>query len=166
MLSDDVYDSLDRTKGGNVDSGVPMTLPSLEVSGAEPSGTTSKPSTAASSESTALLQLKETASSSSSSSKEGTTVVGTDSTEIPDFMRIMLAGRLARTGREWVDLMRRSATGLYSSQWMVVDTAKFAPAVGKTGAAQLSDGLLYVLDQVLATVVSILLVSKRKLKIN
>jgi len=61
---------------------------------------------------------------------------------LPDFMRIMLANRLAKSGQEWVDLMGRNAAGTYSSQWMVVDYNRFVP--GK----QLSSGALFVLEQV------------------
>jgi hypothetical protein len=63
-------------------------------------------------------------------------------TSVPDFMRIMMASKLARTGDEWVKLMKRSATGTYSSQWMVVDYNKFSP--GKP----VQDGTLMVLEQI------------------
>merc|ERR1719201_311218 len=46
-------------------------------------------------------------------------------TNVPDFMRIMLSNRLAKTGKDWVDWMKKSATGTYSSQWMVVDYNQF-----------------------------------------
>lgn len=61
---------------------------------------------------------------------------------LPDFMRIMLANRLARTGAEWVDLMSKSSTGTYSSQWMVVDYNHFEPG------SSLKPGTLTVLEQV------------------
>lgn len=61
---------------------------------------------------------------------------------VPDFMRIMLANRLAKTSHEWADLMRRSATGTYSSQWMVVDYKLFEPG------SPLKNGTLVVLEQV------------------
>jgi len=61
---------------------------------------------------------------------------------VPDFMRIMMANRLAKTGQDWVDYMKKSATGAYSSQWMVVDYNKFEP--GKP----LKNGTLFVLEQV------------------
>lgn len=60
---------------------------------------------------------------------------------LPDFMRIMLATRLAKSGKEWVELMSQSATGLYSSQWMVVDYGKFEPK------RPLQNGTLFVLEQ-------------------
>jgi hypothetical protein len=63
-------------------------------------------------------------------------------TLIPDFMRIMLSNRLAKTGQDWVNLMKKSSTGTYSSQWMVVDYNKFKP--GKP----LENGTLFVIEQV------------------
>lgn len=65
-----------------------------------------------------------------------------NATLIPDFMRIMLANRLAKTGRDWVDYMKTSASGTYSSQWMVVDYNKFTP--GKP----VENGTLFVIEQV------------------
>jgi len=61
---------------------------------------------------------------------------------VPDFMRIMLANRLAKTAPEWAELMKKSATGTYSSQWMIVDYKLFEP--GST----LKNGTLVVLEQV------------------
>mmetsp|Transcript_110145 Transcript_110145/g.306917 ORF Transcript_110145/g.306917 Transcript_110145/m.306917 type:complete len:717 (+) Transcript_110145:193-2343(+) len=61
---------------------------------------------------------------------------------VPDFMRIMLANRLAKTAHEWAELMRRSATGTYSSQWMVVDYGRFEPG------SPIKNGTLVVLEQV------------------
>jgi hypothetical protein len=57
-------------------------------------------------------------------------------------MRIMLANRLSKTGQDWVDYMKKSATGTYSSQWMVVDYNKFQP--GKP----LQNGTLFVIEQI------------------
>jgi hypothetical protein len=62
-------------------------------------------------------------------------------TSVPDYMRIMLASRLARTGKDWVDHMVRSATGTYNSQWMVVDYKAFEPH------KPLKNGTLWVLEQ-------------------
>jgi len=62
--------------------------------------------------------------------------------KVPDFMRIMLSNRLARSGQDWAELMRKSATGTYSSQWMVVDYNKFKPGTPP------ADGTLFVVEQV------------------
>eukprot|EP00927_Polykrikos_kofoidii_P059847 TRINITY_DN5496_c0_g1_i1.p1 TRINITY_DN5496_c0_g1~~TRINITY_DN5496_c0_g1_i1.p1 ORF type:complete len:686 (-),score=96.34 TRINITY_DN5496_c0_g1_i1:49-2106(-) len=63
-------------------------------------------------------------------------------TNVPDFMRIMMANRLAGSGKEWAALMNSSASGTYSSQWMVVDYNKF------TLGDPLRDGALFVIEQV------------------
>lgn len=62
-------------------------------------------------------------------------------TFVPDYMRIMIANRLAKTGKEWVDYMQRSATGTYNSQWMVVDYNLFKPG------QKLKDDTFWVLEQ-------------------
>jgi len=62
-------------------------------------------------------------------------------TSVPDYMRIMIANRLARTGAEWVGSMTKSATGTYNSQWMVVDYKLFEPG------RSLKNGTLWVLEQ-------------------
>eukprot|EP00419_Tripos_fusus_P077957 CAMPEP_0172888406 /NCGR_PEP_ID=MMETSP1075-20121228/136334_1 /TAXON_ID=2916 /ORGANISM="Ceratium fusus, Strain PA161109" /LENGTH=93 /DNA_ID=CAMNT_0013742277 /DNA_START=1 /DNA_END=278 /DNA_ORIENTATION=- len=54
----------------------------------------------------------------------------------------MLANRLARSGQDWVELMRKSATGTYSSQWMVVDYNKFKPGTPP------AEGTLFIIEQV------------------
>jgi hypothetical protein len=62
--------------------------------------------------------------------------------KVPDFMRIMLANRLAKSGDQWSEYMKRSASGTYSSQWMIVDYNKF------TAGQPLHAGALTVLEQV------------------
>jgi hypothetical protein len=63
-------------------------------------------------------------------------------TMVPDFMRIMISNRLAKSGLEWTNLMKKSATGTYSSQWMVTDYNLF-----KKGQP-LQNGTLYVIEQI------------------
>jgi len=63
-------------------------------------------------------------------------------TQVPDFMRIMIASRLAKTGPEWAQLMEKSSTGTYSSQWMVVDYKAFTPG------HPVLNGTLTVVEQV------------------
>lgn len=67
------------------------------------------------------------------------------SQSMPDFVRIMAANRLSSSAEEWVRSMADSATGTYSSQWMVLDYKKF-----KQGE-ELPDGAFYVLEQAPAT---------------
>jgi len=68
--------------------------------------------------------------------------------EIPDYMRILLSTRVATSGKHWIDLMRDSATGLYSSQWMVVDSNKIQKS---KDSIKLNPGAFYVLDQIPGT---------------
>merc|ERR1740129_2557946 len=63
-------------------------------------------------------------------------------TGVPDFMRIMLSNRLARNPTHWAQLMTSSATGTYSTQWIVVDYNQFKPG------QPLRNGTLVVLEQV------------------
>jgi hypothetical protein len=63
------------------------------------------------------------------------------SQSVPDFIRIMAANRLSSSADEWVRSMVDSATGTYSSQWMVMDYKKFTPG------QELPDGAFYVLEQ-------------------
>jgi hypothetical protein len=63
------------------------------------------------------------------------------SASVPDFIRIMAANRLSASGEDWVSSMTDSATGTYSSQWLVVDYKKFTPG------ASLPPGSFYVLEQ-------------------
>jgi len=62
-------------------------------------------------------------------------------TRVPDFMRIMAANRLAKGAQDWGQKMYDSATGTYSSQWLIVDYTKF-----KSGEP-LQDGGFVVLEQ-------------------
>jgi len=62
---------------------------------------------------------------------------------IPDYMRIMAANRLSKTGKDWVDMMITSATGTYSSQWMIIDYKLFKP-----NAKALQPHTFWVLEQI------------------
>jgi len=61
--------------------------------------------------------------------------------KVPDFMRIMAANRLAKGAYDWGQKMSDSATGTYSSQWMILDYNKF-----KSGEP-VQDGGFVVLEQ-------------------
>lgn len=63
------------------------------------------------------------------------------SQSIPDFIRVMAANRLAHTPEGWVQSMIASATGTYSSQWMVMDYKRFQPG------QPLPAGAFYVFEQ-------------------
>mmetsp|Transcript_123390 Transcript_123390/g.356674 ORF Transcript_123390/g.356674 Transcript_123390/m.356674 type:complete len:676 (-) Transcript_123390:86-2113(-) len=59
----------------------------------------------------------------------------------PDFLRIMGANRVASTGDEWARAMADSATGTYSSQWLILDYKRFTPG------ADLPAGTFTILEQ-------------------
>uniref|UniRef100_A0A131YKS0 Phospholipase B-like n=1 Tax=Rhipicephalus appendiculatus TaxID=34631 RepID=A0A131YKS0_RHIAP len=59
-----------------------------------------------------------------------------------EFVRNIVANRLATTGKEWSDLFAEHNSGTYNNQWMVLDYKKFKPG------QPLPDGLLYVLEQI------------------
>lgn len=60
---------------------------------------------------------------------------------MPDFMRIMCANRVANNAQDWANSMTETATGTYSSQWMILDYNKFHKGQG------LDAGAFYVLEQ-------------------
>ncbi|XP_047994742.1 putative phospholipase B-like 2 [Leguminivora glycinivorella] len=65
---------------------------------------------------------------------------------ILEFVRCMVANRLARDGREWVNIFSVRNSGTYNNQWYIVDYNKFKPAeFGWPG--RVSAGLLWVVEQ-------------------
>ncbi|NWI17870.1 PLBLB protein, partial [Crypturellus soui] len=65
-----------------------------------------------------------------------------------EWLRNIVANRLARSGAEWAALFRRFNSGTYNNQWMVVDYKAFSP--GAVGARQ---GVLTLLEQIPGLVV-------------
>jgi len=61
---------------------------------------------------------------------------------LPDFMRVMIANRLARTGAHWVSILAGMNTGTNNAQWMVVDYNLFQPGL------PIQDNTLWVMEQV------------------
>ncbi|OWF46224.1 putative phospholipase B-like 2 [Mizuhopecten yessoensis] len=61
---------------------------------------------------------------------------------VPEGIRSMVANRIARTGKEWVDAFAHFNSGTYNNEWMVVDYKQFVP--GRTDLT----GVLYVLEQI------------------
>ena len=49
---------------------------------------------------------------------------------IPDYFRIMLSTRLAKNGNDWIRWMNHINTGMYNSQWMILDTNKARKSIG------------------------------------
>ncbi|NXK48824.1 PLBLB protein, partial [Chauna torquata] len=60
-----------------------------------------------------------------------------------EWLRNIVANRLARSGSEWATVFRRFNSGTYNNQWMVVDYKAFSP-----GQADLQRGVLTVLEQI------------------
>merc|ERR1719191_2460582 len=60
---------------------------------------------------------------------------------MPDFMRIMVANRVTSSAQDWANSMTDSATGTYSSQWMILDYKKYQKG------QDLGDGAFVVLEQ-------------------
>ncbi len=44
---------------------------------------------------------------------------------VPNYIRILVSNRLARSGKEWTDIFQRNNGGTYNSQWMVLDYGRF-----------------------------------------
>ncbi|XP_013190959.1 putative phospholipase B-like 2 [Amyelois transitella] len=66
--------------------------------------------------------------------------------QILEFARAMIANRLARNGREWVEIFRKHNSGTYNNQWYIVDYKRFkSSAGGARGSA--GRGLLWLLEQ-------------------
>ncbi|NXJ80244.1 PLBLB protein, partial [Trogon melanurus] len=60
-----------------------------------------------------------------------------------EWLRNIVANRLARSGPEWAAVFRRFNSGTYNNQWMVVDYNTFTP-----GRVSPPRGLLTVLEQI------------------
>ncbi|XP_077527250.1 putative phospholipase B-like 2 [Haemaphysalis longicornis] len=57
-----------------------------------------------------------------------------------EFVRAVVANRLATSAKEWIDIYSRNPSGANSKQWMIIDYSKFQK--GK----QPQDGLLWILE--------------------
>ncbi|XP_063539020.1 putative phospholipase B-like 2 [Cydia strobilella] len=70
--------------------------------------------------------------------------------KILEFVRVMVANRVARNGREWVKIFSQRNSGTYNNQWYIVDYNKFKPSeAGCPGSV--SSGLLWVVEQLPGT---------------
>ncbi|NXO99249.1 PLBLB protein, partial [Certhia brachydactyla] len=65
-----------------------------------------------------------------------------------EWLRNIVANRLARSGPEWATVFQRFNSGTYNNQWMVVDYNAFTP-----GRASPAPGVLTVLEQIPGLVV-------------
>ena len=61
---------------------------------------------------------------------------------LPDYIRVLAANRNSKSAEEWMKSMHETTTGLYSSQWSVVDYNKFTPG------QSLQSGTFFVMEQI------------------
>ncbi|XP_050353907.1 putative phospholipase B-like 2 [Nymphalis io] len=66
--------------------------------------------------------------------------------QILEYARAMVANRLARDGKEWVEIFRRHNSGTYNNQWYIVNYNKFKAKSGQTPGS-IEPGLLWVVEQ-------------------
>ncbi|KAI5630156.1 putative phospholipase B-like 2 precursor, partial [Silurus asotus] len=62
---------------------------------------------------------------------------------VMEWLRNIVANRLARSGKEWADMFSQYNSGTYNNQWMIVDYKSFTP-----GRLDLKEGVLTVLEQI------------------
>uniref|UniRef100_A0A672FB74 Phospholipase B-like n=1 Tax=Salarias fasciatus TaxID=181472 RepID=A0A672FB74_SALFA len=67
---------------------------------------------------------------------------------VMEWLRNIVANRLAVTGRDWAEIFSKYNSGTYNNQWMIVDYKYFSP--GKT---DIKEKLFVVLEQIPGTVV-------------
>lgn len=63
--------------------------------------------------------------------------------QVMEFIRSIIANRLADSGEAWCNIFKKYNSGTYNNQWMVVDYKKFKP-----GKSNKKSGLLWVIEQV------------------
>uniref|UniRef100_A0A2D4KS15 Phospholipase B-like n=1 Tax=Micrurus paraensis TaxID=1970185 RepID=A0A2D4KS15_9SAUR len=66
-----------------------------------------------------------------------------------EWLRNIVANRLARTGAEWATIFEKFNSGTYNNQWMIVDYKTFVP-----GMVAPQRGLLAVLEQIPGMVIT------------
>lgn len=62
---------------------------------------------------------------------------------VMEWLRNIVANRLAATGKEWADLFSQYNSGTYNNQWMIVNYKHFTP-----GKADVKEELFVVLEQI------------------
>ena len=51
---------------------------------------------------------------------------------VPEWMRVVVANRLANSGKQWVDRFFVYNDGTYNNQWMISDFKQFTPGTPPT----------------------------------
>jgi len=67
---------------------------------------------------------------------------------VPEWIRIMIANRMAGSGKEWVSIFGLYNSGTYNNQWQVVDYKLFTPG------SKLKEGTLWIAEQIPGFLVS------------
>ncbi|XP_036418379.1 putative phospholipase B-like 2 isoform X2 [Colossoma macropomum] len=67
----------------------------------------------------------------------------TPQSSVMEWLRNIVANRLAQTGKEWADIFSQYNSGTYNNQWMIVDYKNFIP-----GSPSIEEGLFTVLEQI------------------
>ncbi|XP_075218660.1 putative phospholipase B-like 2 [Lycorma delicatula] len=62
--------------------------------------------------------------------------------QVLEFVRVMVANRLATSGKSWTEIFSKRNSGTYNNQWMIIDFNKFTPRKPP------KKGLLWILEQV------------------
>lgn len=88
--------------------------------------------------SSGLVTMETTIGNSNDALWNNTQPVG----QVMEFIRAMVANRLADSGVSWTTTLKKYNSGTYNNQWMVLDYGKFKP-----GNRKPKPGLLWVLEQ-------------------
>lgn len=62
---------------------------------------------------------------------------------VMEWLRNIIANRLAQTGKQWADIFSKFNSGTYNNQWMIVDYKFFTP-----GRSDITEKLFTVLEQI------------------
>ncbi|CAG5004577.1 unnamed protein product [Parnassius apollo] len=66
---------------------------------------------------------------------------------VMEYIRAMIANRLANDGKEWVKIFREHNSGTYNNQWYIVDYNKFTPRT-ENSPGSIKKGLLWIVEQI------------------
>jgi len=69
-------------------------------------------------------------------------------TSVLSWMRVILANRMAKDGKDWINIFTLYNSGTYNNQWIIVDYNKFVPY------QPLGQGVLYIAEQIPGNVIS------------
>jgi len=67
---------------------------------------------------------------------------------VPEWMRIILANRMASSGSEWVSIYSQLNSGTYNNQWQIVDFKLFTPG------QPIKPGTLWIAEQIPGYIIS------------